>query len=438
MVAENDGIVQIVATGGESELDFDFELLARADLKVLQNGTALTLNLQYTIPDESLNDPSGGTITLDDVTYFPDGATADDVFTLILDPAAERTANFSPGGGIPYSTLNTQFDRIWQYLQKLARNIARAPRIAEDTVGKTLTLPDPQDEMYWQWDGVAGAVKNVSGASFVTYEPEFRYSTGYLQWKLTAGTEWQNLVDISAAFYAGLGDLAEMDEADIGTVTPTAGEIPRADGSGYLVSWIPDASATVSGKVELATSAETITGTDTGRAVTPAGAKAATDAAISAKLDSSSVLHVGTAVASTSGTSIDFTDIPSWVKRIQIIFRGVSTNGTDNVILQIGDSGGIETSSYISTAEYGYQYVNSTTGFVVNTGGASDVKTGIFTLVNIDGNEWVSTAVIKCTTTLTSYGAGSKTLSGTLDRVRLTTTGGTNTFDAGKVNVIYE
>ncbi|NTU50254.1 MAG: hypothetical protein HGA87_05135, partial [Desulfobulbaceae bacterium] len=284
-VSENDGIVQIVATGGESELDFDFELLARADMKVLQNGTALTLNLQYTIPDESLNDPSGGTITLDDVTYFPDGATADDVFTLILDPAAERTADFSPGGGIPYSTLNAEFDRIWQYLQKLSRNIARAPRIAEDTTGITLTLPDPQDKMYWQWDGALGAVANVSGASFVMYEPEFQYDAGYLQWKLPAEAEWQNLVDISAEFYAGLG-----------TATPTAGEIPRADESGYLTAWVPAASATVQGKVELATSAETITGTDTERAVTPAGAKAAIDAAVT-----SNVLFVGTAVDSTSG-----------------------------------------------------------------------------------------------------------------------------------------
>ena len=47
-------------------------------------------------------------------------------------------------------------------------------------------------------------------------------------------------------------------------------------------------------------------------------------------------LQTGTAVASTSGTSNDFTSIPSWVKRITVMFNGVSTNGTSPVQLQIG------------------------------------------------------------------------------------------------------
>ena len=47
-------------------------------------------------------------------------------------------------------------------------------------------------------------------------------------------------------------------------------------GGGSVVS----ASTTVQGIVELATTAETTTGTDTARAVTPAGAKAAIDAAV--------------------------------------------------------------------------------------------------------------------------------------------------------------
>jgi len=57
------------------------------------------------------------------------------------------------------------------------------------------------------------------------------------------------------------------------------------------------------------------------------------------------VIVSGTAVASTSGTSIDFTSIPSWVKRVTVMFAGVSTNGTGSYLIQIGDSGGIETSA---------------------------------------------------------------------------------------------
>ena len=58
----------------------------------------------------------------------------------------------------------------------------------------------------------------------------------------------------------------------------------------------------------------------------------------------------GTSVASTSGTSIDFTSIPSWVKRITVMFDGVSTNGTSNLQVQIGDSGGIENTGYTAAA----------------------------------------------------------------------------------------
>jgi hypothetical protein len=55
------------------------------------------------------------------------------------------------------------------------------------------------------------------------------------------------------------------------TATPTASKIPIADGSGKLDGWISTTSDSVSGLVELATTAETTTGTDTARAVTPDG-----------------------------------------------------------------------------------------------------------------------------------------------------------------------
>ena len=60
-----------------------------------------------------------------------------------------------------------------------------------------------------------------------------------------------------------------------------------------------------------------------------------------------SVITSGTSQASTSGTSIDFTSIPSWVKRITLMFNGVSTNGTSNYQIQIG-SGSVTTSGYTS------------------------------------------------------------------------------------------
>jgi hypothetical protein len=153
----------------------------------------------------------------------------------------------------------------------------------------------------------------------------------------------------------------------------------------------------------------------------------------------------GTAVASTSGTSIDFTAIPAWVERITVMLQGVSTNGTSFPQIQIG-SGSFSTSGYVSAANYGIgagQFTSATTGFVLEPSGgatAANLRSGsvIFTLIN--SNTWVSQGIIyssSLTFNVMSSGA-SPALGGALDRIRLTTINGTDTFDAGTVNIIYE
>lgn len=153
----------------------------------------------------------------------------------------------------------------------------------------------------------------------------------------------------------------------------------------------------------------------------------------------------GTEVATTSGTSIDFTGIPSWVKRIAITFRGVSTNGTSIPLIQIG-SGSIQTTGYNSAGSIivspSVASSNATSGFLTS-GGSSDVaatvRHGLAVLVLTGGNNWVFQCTLGSSdTTATRIGGGSVTLSGTLDRLRLTTVNGTDTFDAGSVNILYE
>ena len=157
----------------------------------------------------------------------------------------------------------------------------------------------------------------------------------------------------------------------------------------------------------------------------------------------SSVITSGTAVASTSGTSIDFTGIPSWVKRITVMLNGVSTNGTASPLIQIGDSGGVVTSGYISTSVVAIDgsvcsAASSTAGFLIRSFAAANINSGHMVLTNISGNIWISSHTIKINTTSCSMGGGDKTLSGTLDRVRITTVNGTDAFDAGSVNILYE
>jgi hypothetical protein len=154
------------------------------------------------------------------------------------------------------------------------------------------------------------------------------------------------------------------------------------------------------------------------------------------------VLTSGTAVASTSGTSIDFTGIPSWVKRITVLFQGVSTNGTSRVQVQIG-SGSFTTSGYdsfISNIDGSSTSVGSiTTGFgwrTSQTAASFTYGSGVLSLVS--GNTWNMAMSTAQTSGFGSYCNGGITLGGVLDRVRLTTVNGTDAFDAGSINILYE
>jgi hypothetical protein len=152
----------------------------------------------------------------------------------------------------------------------------------------------------------------------------------------------------------------------------------------------------------------------------------------------------GTSVASTSGTSIDFTSIPSWVKRVTVMFDGVSTNGSSIPQVQLGDSGGPKTSGYLGTATDteggGSGSANHSAGFLLNNASlATYVRHGAVTISYVGSNVWVVSGTIGLSNLGRSSNiGGSVTLSGTLDRVRITTVNGTDTFDAGSINILYE
>ncbi len=154
------------------------------------------------------------------------------------------------------------------------------------------------------------------------------------------------------------------------------------------------------------------------------------------------VITSGTAVNAATGspTSIDFTGIPSWVKRISVIFAGVSGSGTSSVLVQVGISTGVVTSGYVSTSiSSGGGTTASTAGFAMQNATASNTMSGIMTITLFDTNAWVSSHSAKNSTTITCNGGGNVTnIGGTLDRIRLTTVNGTDTFDAGTINILYE
>lgn len=150
-------------------------------------------------------------------------------------------------------------------------------------------------------------------------------------------------------------------------------------------------------------------------------------------------MTLATAQNTTSGTAIDFTGIPSWVKRITVMFNGVSTNGTSAFIVQLG-AGSVASSGYLSSSSYGTTAINTTAGMIAASNLTSaTLQTGLFMASNITGNTWISSATVGANAGAASIAAsiGSVALSGTLDRIRITTASG-DTFDAGSVNILYE
>ena len=161
-------------------------------------------------------------------------------------------------------------------------------------------------------------------------------------------------------------------------------------------------------------------------------------------LATTGLINSGTAQATTSGTIVTFTGIPAGTKRVTMIFNGVSTSGTSILQVQIG-SGSLVTSGYASTT---IRIANNSstgggsisTGFAINSSGivATDDVTGTLILSNVSGNGWVASITGSVSTAVAIIGGGALTLSGTLDRIALTTVNGTDTFDSGSVNIQYE
>ena len=159
------------------------------------------------------------------------------------------------------------------------------------------------------------------------------------------------------------------------------------------------------------------------------------------------LLVSGTAVASTSGTSIDFTSIPAGVRRITLTLSGVSTNGTSPPLIQIGSttyatSGYLGANSVLGSAVV---TVNFTTGFGIGVNttqwSASQTISGTLILSLHNGNTWSCNGIVGTSNVANQYltsGSSGTAITSTLDRVRLTTSNGTDTFDAGSINILYE
>ena len=160
-----------------------------------------------------------------------------------------------------------------------------------------------------------------------------------------------------------------------------------------------------------------------------------------------SVINSGTTQNSTSGTSIDFTGIPSWVQRITVMLSGVSTSGTSGIRFQVMVGGTAVTTNYTASS---FSITNAvanavgaaiTNGFPLGVPSASSAQHGQIILSKLSSSVWVGTGNFYdnlATERITTTTGRVFSLSSAVDGIRVTTTGGTDTFDAGTINILYE
>lgn len=235
----------------------------------------------------------------------------------------------------------------------------------------------------------------------------------------------------------------------------SSGTITSSTGALYpLVSATAVSTATTSFTASIAGTTMTVTAVGSGviavgQVITGTGVTAGTTilAQLTGSAGSTGTYTVSASQTVTSTTitiiGLDFYNIPSTAKRITVMFDGVSTNGASNVILQLGDSGGIENTGYVGShtalSASAVSTVSNTTHFTVcSQASAADIFSGLATISLLSGNTWAASGTTGSAVPRGTIFGGSKTLSATLDRVRITSGNGTDNFDAGSINIMWE
>ena len=284
-------------------------------------------------------------------------------------------------------------------------------------------------------NGLAAIVSNNSGAAQPSTTYAYQWwadtATGLLKLRNAANNAW---ITIGTLADANLGLLSLAGGTLTGNLTLNAQSDLRladADSSNWVALQAPATVAT-----NLTLTAPAADGT--------ADQALVTDGSGALSFASRSRLVRTGGFNSTSGLIVDFIDIPSWARRITVMLLAVSTNGTSGVQIQLGDSGGVETTGY-STSGTAITGTNAcgistfTSGFVMLGSVVGASRSGAIIFTNISGNYWVAIGNMdEQGTAQAGYTQGYKELTATLDRIRVTTINGTDAFDAGFINIIYE
>lgn len=368
---------------------YNFRVFADAEILVttvvIATGVEeeLTLTTDYTVQDAG--DPTG-TITLT-VGTFPTGLPSTKKLVVSRNMDFLQEIDFENQGGFFPDTHEDGLDRLKMEVQQLQEEMDRSIKV---NVTSETTPDDLLDDIN---TSVAAAAASAA----------------------TAGTNAETAEENAETAEAN----AETAEANAETAQAAAEAAQAAQAAAEAI--------------DAYTKAEMNAGQMDTRYYTEAEA----NAAFAPK-------RVSNTSATTSGTQIDFTDIPAGVTRIAIVFDRVSLSGINKLLVQLGDSGGIETTGYQGS---GARHIHASTPGIgvnatgmeirVNSAAYEIIGTAVWDLIDSTNNVWVGTFTGDFATNAQGTSASRKALSGTLTQLRLTPTGA-NTFDNGQVTIFYQ
>jgi hypothetical protein len=405
------------------------EYLRQADIKVFLNGTLQVVTTDYTF------NTAGTAIVFNTAVS---GATV--VIQRITDVDLPAV-NFTPGSTLAASDLNNSSDQTLFGLQELRDEISFGGGVSDGDKGDIFVA---SGGTVWSIDtGVVTESKIGTGA--VT---ETKLGTGSVtETKIGTGAVTSSKILNETIVDTDINPSAAITGTKIqAATTSNSGTVQLTDSTSSTSTSTAATPNSVKTAYDLANTANTTAGTanTTANAALPKAGGTMTGVITYATAQPRLIRE--TAVATTSGSTVNFTGLPSWIKRFTVVLDNVSVTGTDHVLIQLGDSGGIETTGYISTAIFtsysptasGGAFA-STSGIFVTVGAPQNLSTGSILFDNISGNRWIASGMYNFAnlTTTIGWSAGEKTLSATLDRVRIIVEG-TDTFDNGSVNIMYE
>lgn len=471
-INSNNPRTQVILSNGQTNIFTDWIIFNAEDVVVVVDGTELALTTDYTV--SGLANEDGATITL--VTP----ATGGELFTAFRSTIIKRESQYQQDGRFDAAPLERDLDRITTILQENRRDIERSVKLNVESPFSSLSLPTAVANRGIKWNASGTGLENTlnnpddiaaqAAASAATATTQAGIATtqaGIATTQAGIATTQAGNSATSAGESADARDASRLWATEAEDVQVNDGVNPVGFSAFHWAEKAKDFSLGAASSVsldptntpvsatnvqdafeQLGTAAVENVGTSAGNVVQLDGSARlpAVDGSLLTNLSAGGIV-LETAVASTSGTYIDFTGIPSTAKRITILFHNVRLSGSSRVIIRLGSSGTPQTSGYKSRAttlraSAEFFTVSSLTEFLLGftfLDTSTAERFGTFVLNKISGNIWLITGGCSLSGdhSTTARIEGFVELSGVLDMVRIGNES-TNTFTGGLINISYE